>query len=211
MGNSPSRSVRKVRQELVCGNMQQSRLSPDDTMCANTGRNIYVIGDIDGNFRPRSNPYDLYAFGAPHPNDPLANMLQGVWAQPVKALDGYAFVVEIGDQHWPLIDAQRFTQAFAYVQFDYRRGDLDATRRDFAAQDRPVLFTTLNLRNHGAEPLEVRLSFTATFDLEDAWFTSFAESRNRGEQVTVESGRLVARANAAPDAWSVALGSHPAP
>jgi hypothetical protein len=204
-------TVREVQQVLAWGDVQQSRSAPADTLFANTGRKLYVIGDVDGNFRPRSNPYDLYTFGGPQPGDPLANELQGVWAQPVKALDGYTFVVETGGERWPLLDAERFTQAFAYAQFDYRRGGLEATRRDFASQDLPALFTTLTLCNTGTELVDVQLSFVATFDLKDAWFTSFAENRNQDEKVTVEDGRLVARANVAPEAWAVAVGGDPAP
>ena len=211
MANPPFHSVRKVQQELAYGDILQSRLTSADTMFANTGRKLYVIGDIDGNFRPRSNPYDLYSFGKPHPDDPLANKLQGVWAQPVKALDSYAFLIETGGQYWHLIDAERFTQTFACAQFDYRRGNLEATRRDFVAQDLPILFTTLSLRNLGADPIDIKLSFAANFDLEDAWFTSFVESRNQGEKVTIESGRLVARANVAPAVWAVAVGGIPSP
>ncbi len=148
-------NVREVLQVLAWDDFQQSRSAPANTMFANSGRKLYVIGDVDGNFRPRSNPYDLYNFGGPQPGDPLANELQGVWAQPVKALDGYTFVVETGDERWPLLDAERFTQAFAYVQFDFRRDALEATRRDFTAQALPVLFTTLTLRNTGTEPVDV--------------------------------------------------------
>jgi len=195
-----------VLQVLAWGDIRQSRLSPASTMFATTGRQLYVIGDIDGGFRPRSNPYDLYNFGQPLPNDPLANKLQGVWAQPVKALNGYGFVVEAGGEAWPLLDAVRFTQTFADVQFAYRRGALIATRQDFVPPDRPALFTTLALRNTGNRPVDVRLVFFVYFDLEDAWFTSLAEQRNFGETVTVKDGRLIARATSAPEAWAVAIG-----
>jgi glycogen debranching enzyme len=207
MDNTQSHSVRNILQELVCGDLRQRRLSPADTMFANTGRKLYVIGDIDGDFRPRSNPYDLYAFGAPHPKDPLANALQGVWAQPVKALNGYTFIIEVNGKRWQLCDADRFTQTFAYAQFDYQRGNLKTVRRDFAAQDHPVLFTGVTVQNIGSVSVEIQLSFVAAFDLKDAWFTSFAKERNQGENLTVENKRLVARANVAPDAWSVVIGS----
>ena len=78
-----------------------------------------MIGDIDGGFRPRSNPYDLHDLGAPQPKDPLANELQGVWAQPVKALDGYSFAIEIEGSIWTLVNARQFTQTFAEVRFDF--------------------------------------------------------------------------------------------
>jgi glycogen debranching enzyme len=200
-------SVREVQQVLAWGRIQQCRSSPANTMFTNTGRKLYVLGDIDGDFRPRSNPYDVYERGGPQPDDPLANAVQGVWAQPVKGLAGYKFIVEANGESWQLCDADRFTQTFAYVQFDYQRRNLKAVRRDFAVQDHPILFTELTLQNTGSVAVDIQVSFIATFDLRDAWFTSFAKERNQGEKVTVENGRLVARANVAPDKWAVVVGS----
>lgn len=204
-------SVREVQQVLDWGRVQRNRISPADTMFTNTGRKLYVLGDIDGDFRPRSNPYDVYAFGGPQADDPLANALQGVWAQPVKALAGYQYTVEVNGERWQLTDADSFTQTFAFVQFDYQRGKLTATRRDFAAQDHPILFTELTLQNTASEAVEVQVSFMATFDLRDAWFTSIAEERNQGEKITVENGKVVARANVAPEKWAVVIGSDSTP
>ena len=150
-----------MTQQLHWGEIRQERPSAPDTMFTTTGRQLYVIGDIDGGFRPRSNPYDLHTFGKPQEDDPLANRLQGVWAQPVKALNGYTFVVESGGVSWPLLDAERFTQTFADVRFLYRRGVLTAIRTDFVPQDRPALFTTLTLRNDGTQPADVRVTFCA--------------------------------------------------
>jgi len=200
-----------VRQVLSWGDIRQERPASADTMFATTGRQLYVIGDIDGGFRPRSNRYDLYNFGAPSPNDPLANELQGVWAQPVKALDGYLFEVEVDGERWTLLDADRFTQTFADVQFDFQKAPLKATRQDFVPQDGPVLFTTLTLQNDGPEVVDVRLIFSAYFDLEDAWFTSLADERNTGETVRVDGERIIAQANSAPDAWAVAVGGENPP
>ena len=201
-----------VTQQLRWGAIRQERPSAPDTMFATTGRQLYVIGDIDGGFRPRSNPYDLYTYGKPQADDPLANRLQGVWAQPVKALNGYAFVVESGGVSWPLVDAERFTQTFADVRFLYRRGVLTAIRTDFVPQDRPALFTTLTLRNDGTQPADVRVTFCATFDLRDAQFITLADQPNQGETVRVEGEVLVARAQQLPDKWAVAVGGreHPA-
>lgn len=198
--------VKQVVQVLAWGDLQQERPAPSNTMFATTGRRLYVIGDVDGGFRPRSNPYDLYNSGKPNPADPLANELQGVWAQPVKALDGYAFVVEVNGEPWPLLDAERFTQTFADVSFEFHRGELRATRRDFVPQDLPVLFTSLILTNADTEAVDVRLTFLTYFDLEDASFTSLAGKPNTGESVKADGERIVARAQAASDAWAVAAG-----
>jgi len=98
----PNSHANQVEQALAWGRIRHSRFSPADTMFTNTGRKLYLVGDIDGNFRPRSNPYDLHALGAPDPDDPLANALQGVWAQPVKGLAGYQYVIEAEGGRWPL-------------------------------------------------------------------------------------------------------------
>lgn len=195
-----------VIQNLRWGDLAQERLSPPDTQFTTTGRRIYVTGDIDGAFRKRTNPYDLQAYGRPQPNDPLGEKLQGVWAQPVKGSSGYGYTIEGDGAPWPLIDAQRFTQAFSQVTFDFQRGQLRAERRDFAALDLPLLFSALTLWNSGPLPVDLRVRFTVTFDLEDAWFTRLGERRNTGEYVSVESGCLVAVAESAPHRWAAAAG-----
>jgi len=200
-----------VNQHLQWGSLAQERPSRPDTLFVTTGRRLYVIGDIDGRFRPRTNPYDLHTFGAPQASDPLAGRLQGVWAQPVKALNGYAFVVDWDDTRWPLVDATRFTQTFVDATFEYRQGPLAATRIDLVAQDRPVLFTTLKLRNDGSDPIDLRVSFQAAFDLRDAHFIAVADSRNEGETVAVDGERLVARAWRLPERWAVAIGGRERP
>jgi len=195
-----------VLQSLRWGDLVQERPSPPDTQFTSTGRRIYVTGDIDGAFRKRTNPYDLHTYGRPQPNDPLGEKLQGVWAQPVKWFSGYGYVIEGDGAPWPLVDAQRFTQAFSHVDFAFQRGSLRAERRDFAALDLPLLFSTLTLHHSGSAPVDLRVRFTVTFDLEDAWFTRLGERRNPSEQVRVESGCLVAVAESAPQRWAAAAG-----
>lgn len=197
---------RQITQQLRWGHIQQERLSPASTMFAACGRRLYVLGDIDGRFRPRSNPYDLYAFGRPDPRDPLAGKLQGVWAQPVKGLAGYAYSLDLGTERWDLLDADAFTQTFAFVEFTFRRGSLLAVRQDFVPLDLPLLFSTLTLCNDGPEPLEIRLSFIAEFDLQDAWFTQMAGRRNSGQYVTTEADCLTACAEVLPEQWAVVVG-----
>jgi hypothetical protein len=203
----------QVLQSVSWGDWRQERLGAGNLPFANTGLQIYLIGDVDGGFRPRSNVYDLYTFGEPLGNDPLANELQGVWAQPVKALDGYQFVVEVNGESYALNSASQFTQTFTTVkfEFDLPEAGLNGVRTDFAAQNQPILFTKLSLHNISASDIEVKLDFFAHFDLEDAWFTSLADKRNKGETVEIIDDRLVAHARSAPDKWAVAVGSDPLP
>lgn len=198
-------SNNRVRQILQFGSIRQERESAGDTMFANTGRRLYVIGDIDGKFRPRSNPYDVYALGHPDPKDPLANKLQGVWVQPVKGFHAYGYRLEAAGRQVDLDDANEFVQDFSSATFKFHHHSLAFTRVDFAALDLPVLFTTLSIENQGQEPAGGRIVFWAQFDLQDAWFTSLAERRNQGQEVSVEGECLVARAEVNPQAWSAAV------
>lgn len=195
-----------VTQVLRWGNIRQERLSPADTMFASTGRRIYVLGDIDGQFRPRSNPYDLHSLGRPSPDDPLAEKLQGVWAQPVKGMAGYGYTLQYGGQQYTLRDASTFTQFYAYVEFQHECGALLALRRDYAALDLPILFSILTLKNRSEEALEIEVKFSVQFDLQDAWFTSMAGRRNAGQTISIENERLVARSEVLPDQWVAAVG-----
>jgi glycogen debranching enzyme len=201
---SPDRTVTQI---LNWGSTHQERVSPADTMFVNTGRRLYVLGDIDGRFRPRSNPYDLYAFGRPQPDDPLAEKLQGVWAQPVKGFTSYGYTLRMENQEWRLEDAEIFTQSFAFAEFQYHRGDLLARRCDFAAQDLPLLFSVLTIDNNTPTEVDITVEFAVEFDLQDAWFTQLGERRNAGQKMSVEEGCLVARAELLPEQWAAAAGS----
>lgn len=210
MSEAEPHGTRHVTQRLLWGAVRQERTSPADTLYASTGRRLYVLGDIDGQFRPRSNPYDLHSFGKPHPDDPLAEKLQGVWAQPVKGFAGFGYTVEINGKWHGLRDAARFTQSYASVEFVYEPVSsavpLRAVRRDTPALDLPVLFSTLTLQNNASQSLALRVRLSVQFDLQDAWFTSLGARRNRGQTVTVEGSRLTARAEVLPERWAAAAG-----
>lgn len=129
-----------------------------------------------------------------------------MWAQPVKALAGYRFEVDLGGETWALDAAESFTQAMDSVRFTFRSDGIRAERTDTAALDLPLLLTTITLvREHGPA-VEVTVRFVAQFDLQDAWFTSLGDRRNAGQHVAAEHGRLVARAEVAPERWAVAIG-----
>ncbi len=195
-------SGRKVTQRLHWAEIDEQRASLADTMYANSGRRLYVIGDIDGRFRPRSNPYDLYAFGHPQPDDPLANKLQGVWAQPVRGFAGFGWQVDVDGQLAPLEDAVTFTQTYATAEFDFALPGLLAHRVDCVPLDAPVLLTRLTLQNVGSETRSLPLTFWAAFDLQDAWFTQLAERRNDGQALQAAENYLSACANVLPEQWA---------
>jgi glycogen debranching enzyme len=194
----------EIPQRLAFGDLQQSHPGRPYTPFVTAGQRLYVVGDIDGGFRPRLNPYELAGEDdlACHP--PVGE-LEGVWAQPVKALDGYVYVLKVGDETWPLLDAVQFTQQLSHAEFIFHRGDLTAVRRDFVPDNAPVLFTSLTVRNDGSSPMSLEVALLGFFDLEDAWLTHLGSRRNAGEEVEYTDGRIVARALSTED-WAVVLG-----
>ena len=211
----------EIPQRLVFDDLHQSHPGRPYTPFLTAGHRLYVIGDIDGGFRPRDNPYEVTeAELACHPP---AGELGGVWAQPTKALDGYVYVLKIGDEVWPLLDAAQFTQGLSHVEFTFRRGDpltdfaqhperseqtgqaLTAVRRDFVPDDAPALFTSLSVHNDGDAPVSLELTLLSFFDLEDAWLSHLGPRRNSGEEVEYADGRIIARALSTDD-WAVVLG-----
>jgi len=193
----------EIPQKLVFDDLHQERFGLPYTPFVTVGRRLYIIGDIDGGFRPRQNPYerteDEFAC------HPTAGELGGVWAQPVKALDGYVYVLKVGDEIWPLIDAAQFTQRLSHVEFTFRHGDLTAVRRDFVPEDDPALFTSLSIRNNGDEPVPLQLSLFSYFDLEEAWMSQLGSRPNMDEHVEYVDSRILARAVSTDD-WAVILG-----
>jgi glycogen debranching enzyme len=204
--SSSTQQPRSVTQVLELGNLERTCSAPAATLFTNTGRRIYVIGDIDGRFRPRSNPYDLHNLGHPHPRDPLANKLQGVWAQPVKGLDRYTYTVETQAGKWNLLDADQFTQSYSSCRWDFTQSALSAVRLDYAALNEPVLFTRLTLTNNDGQTAHGSLRFTAVFDLQDAWFTRLGVKRNSGQSLTLNGERLLAVSHSAPESWAAVTG-----
>jgi hypothetical protein len=206
----------EIPQSLVFDDLRQSHPGQPYTPFVTTGHRLYVIGDIDGGFRPRSNPYERTE--AEMVCHPPAGELGGVWAQPGKALDGYVYVLKTGAETWPLLDATQFTQGLSHVEFTFRRGDpstgsrqaLTAVRRDFVPDDVPALFTSLSVRNDGAAPVSLEMSLFGFFDLQEAWLSRVGAQHSSGEDVQYSAGRLVARALDTTD-WAVVLGGDKPP
>ena len=197
----------EIPQKLVFDDLHQSHPGQPDTPFVAAGHRLYVIGDIDGSFRPRSNPYErTEAEMACHPP---AGDLGGVWAQPTKALDGYVYVLKVGDEVWPLLDATQFTQRLTGVQFTFQRDGLTAVRRDFVPDDVPALFTSLSVRNDGDASVPLQVALYSFFDLQDAKLSRVGSRHNKGEHVAYAGGHIVGRAFST-DNWAVILGGdHP--
>jgi glycogen debranching enzyme len=112
----------------------------------------------------------------------------GVWAHPIKLLDGYWFRL---DDTW-LPKASRFTTGAGYVQMRFPKTEgLEVTRTEFAPNRSPVVLVGLTLRNPGDEDRSIRLTMDARSEVMAAypwgWTKPNAEQFNRQDTATYDS------------------------
>ncbi|MBT5710017.1 hypothetical protein HOI71_03160 [Candidatus Poribacteria bacterium] len=189
-GLKPQPQTIEGRQDAALGDIRLSRdMSDMRTMFFLPGRKIYELGTMDGRFPPMAR---------------LLGDQGGVWAHPMKALDGFQFdVLQDSRPDWELTNSRHFSHTFYAAQFHYEQRGLSATREDFAAEDEPTLYTALTLRNKTDEEQALRVRFTARVNLRPAWRSGLA---NDLDEIRVEDGVVLA-ADATNPLGRVVLGA----
>ena len=162
------------------------------------GDRAYVIGSEDGRFPPMGWH--------------IRGEMGGVWAHPIKLLDGYWFSV---DGAW-LPAATRFTSGAGYVQMNFpTTGGLDVTRTEFSPDGSPVTLTGLTLRNPGSTSRSFRLTMDARSEVMAAypwgWTTPNAKEFNGKDQGSYDpsTGTLTFQESGKP--WYAAVRASVAP
>src|SRR5918993_5473084 len=138
----------------------------DDKRYVAAGDRAYVIGSEDGRFPPMGWH--------------IRGEMGGVWAHPIKLLDGYWFRL---DDTW-LPKASRFTTGAGYVQMRFPKTEgLQVTRTEFAPNRSPVALVGLTVRNPGDARRSIDLTMDARSEIMAAspwgWTTPNAKEFNR--------------------------------
>lgn len=126
-----------------------------------SGKRIYAITTIGGATHP---------FGEWH----LRGKMGGVWAHPLRVLDGWTLTLEAYGATTPLDHATHCDLFGAYVTRHFPVGDLALEWTEFAAEDQPHYYATLLARNNGVAPVEATVSLRAETDLRFCWFGGVA-------------------------------------
>jgi glycogen debranching enzyme len=159
------------------------------------GDRAYVIGAADGSFAPMGWH--------------IRGEMGGVWAHPIKLLDGYWFAI---DGAW-LPAAERFTTGPGYAELRFPAQDgLRVTRTEVAPDGSPVVLIRLELDNRGPAR-EVALTMDVRSELMGAypwgWTMPDAGTVNGADTGSFAGGVL---AFAEPDRpWRALVGASPAP
>jgi glycogen debranching enzyme len=164
-----------------------------------SGQRIYAITTIGGVRHP---------FGEWH----LRDNMGGVWAHPLRILDGWALALEMDGIVTPLDHAVCCDLFGAYITRHFTVGTLTLEWTEFAADDQPHYYATLLARNDGAAPVNATVLLRAEADLRFCWFGGVApaepEMRVLSDGVAwraadAYAGVTVTLVSASPAAWEI--------
>jgi glycogen debranching enzyme len=162
------------------------------------GDRAYVIGSEDGRFPPMGWH--------------IRGEMGGVWAHPIKLLDGYWFSV---DNTW-LPAASRFTSGAGYVQMNFpNTAGLEVTRTEFSPDGSPVTLTGLTLRNPGSTSRSFKLTMDARSEVMAAypwgWTTPSAKEFNGHDEGSYDASTRTLTFQEPGKPWYAAVRASVAP
>src|SRR5215208_1659180 len=138
------------------------------------GDRAYVMGSEDGRFPPMGWH--------------IRGEMGGVWAHPIKLLDGYWFAL---DGQW-IPQATKFTTGAGYAQMQFPQTDgLNVTRTEFSPDGSPVVLVGLTLQNPDSVSKSVKLTMDARSEIMAAypwgWTTPNAKDCNGKDEVSFDN------------------------
>ena len=170
----PDRVVGRV--EVQCGAIRAARDidSMRHQFLLNNGR-LYELGGMDGSFPPSG-----FMLGDQ----------SGIWAPPVKVLDGFGFIIrEAGKPAWRLDDCQHFSHDFATGSFHFIANGWNLTRTDFPAAEEPAFFSRLTLTNRTQAERSVEVDFVADVNIRPDWRTAaHSDQQNDVDEIETQDG-----------------------
>lgn len=191
---SPQRTVvLEGRQVLSFGDIELEKTDEMRALFFLSSKKMYEIGAMNGDF--------------PATGWHIPEEMGGVWAHPMKVLDGFCFEIEDDDGIWLLADCREFSHGFAHADFHFSKSGLEVDRKDFIAEDEAALFSLITIRNTGDEIRTGALRFIGDVDLRPSWYSTL---RHGIDALTYRDGKLTGH-DAAADGWGVVLGADSPP
>lgn len=126
-----------------------------------SGRRLYSIVTIGGAVSPA---------GQWH----IQGKMGGVWAHPLRVLEGWSLALDRDGKRVALERAARCELFGSHLVRHYAIGGLAIEWCEFAADDQPHYYTTILLRNETAAPVTATLWLEAESDLRFCWFGGIA-------------------------------------
>jgi glycogen debranching enzyme len=180
-------------QALSFGDIKLEEMSEMSTLFFLSGNKMYEIGAMSGDF--------------PSIGWHIDGEMGGVWAHPMKVLDGFYLEVKDDEGIWRLTDCKDFSHGFAYADFRFEKKDLVIDRKDFVVEDETALFSLITIRNTGEQTRSGTLRFIADIDLRSSWYSTLRHGR---DTLVYQDGRITGYDSVA-DSWGVVFGADMTP
>lgn len=163
---------------------------------ATAGDQLYVICSQNG------------LFPTPWSTSHVPHELWGVWAHPIKLLDGFWFALRnraTGVITW-LLEADACRVYGSYTEFDYRIEPLRITRRDFVPDGMAGLAVTITVQTPPDFTDNLELVALVRSDLRPAWLGAEAGLQDAPDQVVVAENQRHLRFTDSANPWVVLVG-----
>ncbi|MCD6136603.1 hypothetical protein J7J63_07845 [Candidatus Bipolaricaulota bacterium] len=180
-------------QSLSFGDIQLEKTDEMSTLFFLSGERMYEIGAMSGDF--------------PAIGWHIDGEMGGVWAHPMKVLDGFYFEINDSEGTWPLTDCRDFSHGFASANFHFEKNGLVVERKDFVVENEAALFSLITIRNTGEQVKSGTLKFIADIDLRPSWYSTLHHGK---DEVTYQDGKITGY-DTAKDGWGVVLGANVPP
>ena len=183
-----------ITQRLDFGPIQMERRDEEASLYMLSGKKMYFLGATDGRRVP---------IGVEH----LVGEMGGLWAHPVKFVDGLVIRLHEGDTTTPLT-CHEFVGHLSDATLYSEHAALRIARTDFVAEHDAALFSLLSITNTGTEAWTGIVGAEMRWSMRGCWFGGWehGEALLHREQhfVTVTDTLWQGR-------WGAAYGSVPAP
>lgn len=190
----PQRTSTLVGQQtLSFGDIKLEKMDEMSTLFFLSSNKMYEIGAMSGDF--------------PTIGWHIDGEMGGVWAHPIKVLDGFYFEIEDSEEIRLLTDCSDFSHGFACADFHFKHGDLVIDRKDFVVEDEAALFSLMTVRNTGEEAVSATLRFIADIDLRPSWYSTLSHGK---DTLAYQDGKIMGH-DAVADGWGVVFGADMAP
>lgn len=152
------------------------------------GNRAYMVGHQDGSF--------------PEIGWHIPGEMGGIWAHPIKLMDGFQTAMAIGGNPLPAADSTRFVN-YPMANSHHWSWDgqpLRVSRWQFVPDNLPGVALEYVFENTGEEPLKLDFSYQGHTDLRPTWL---------GERTGMEDGRDSAYYDGGSNAWIARDGRSP--
>ena len=152
------------------------------------GQKMYSMGTMDGLF----------------PVNNTKNEERGIWAHPIKLMEGYEFTIsEADDKVWHLDKSTHFEHEFHTCKFFYESDDFKVVREEFVAEYDPAMYIKLHITNRTNLSRTIEITMRNDFNIQPGWSSS---SPNGEDQVYVKDEMMCVYDKIKSTSWGGVVG-----